>query len=74
MQPLLERFDVWINGVRADQNANRKQLKSIERTPQGGIRFHPMLSWTKQEIWKYISEHNLPRHPLDAQGYSSIGC
>jgi len=74
MQPLLERFDVWVNGVRADQNANRKQLKSIERTPQGGIRFHPMLSWTKQEIWKYISEHNLPRHPLDAQGYSSIGC
>lgn len=74
MQPLLERFDVWVNGVRADQNANRKQLQSIERTPQGGYRFHPMLKWTKQAIWKYIAEHDLPRHPLDAQGYSSIGC
>lgn len=74
MQPLLERYDVWINGVRADQNANRKGLKSIERTPQGGYRFHPVLDWTKQEIWRYISEHNLPRHPLDEQGYVSIGC
>jgi phosphoadenosine phosphosulfate reductase len=74
MQPLLERYDVWVNGVRADQNANRKSLNEIEHTPQGGIRYHPMLSWTKQEIWQYINQHDLPRHPLDAQGYSSIGC
>lgn len=74
MQPLLERYDVWVNGVRADQNANRKSLNEIEHTPQGGIRYHPMLPWTKQEIWQYINLHNLPRHPLDAQGYSSIGC
>lgn len=74
MQPLLERYDVWVNGVRADQNANREQLNSIEETPQGGLRFHPMLDWTKQEVWQYISAMDLPRHPLDAQGYISIGC
>jgi len=74
MQPLLERFDIWVNGVRADQNANRKNLKSFENTPQGGMRFHPMLDWSKQEIWQYISIMDLPRHPLDAQGYVSIGC
>ena len=74
MEPLLERFDIWVNGVRADQNANRSSLNSLEKTPQGGQRYHPMLSWSKQEIWQYIAEHDLPRHPLDAQGYSSIGC
>jgi phosphoadenosine phosphosulfate reductase len=74
MEPLLERFDIWMNGVRADQNANRKSLNPLEKTPQGGQRYHPMLDWSKQEIWKYISENNLPRHPLDAEGYSSIGC
>jgi phosphoadenosine phosphosulfate reductase len=74
MQPMLERFDIWVNGVRADQNANRKRLNVFEHTPQGGRRFHPMLDWTKQEIWHYIAAHGLPRHPLDAQGYSSIGC
>jgi len=74
MQPLLERFDIWINGVRADQNANRKKLNVFENTPQGGMRFHPMLDWSKQEIWQYISIMDLPLHPLDAQGYVSIGC
>lgn len=74
MQPLLERYNVWINGVRADQNANRKSLNQIEHTPQGGVRYHPMLNWTKQQIWQYINLHSLPRHPLDAKGYSSIGC
>jgi len=74
MQPLLERFDIWVNGVRADQNANRKNLKEFENTPQGGSRYHPMLNWTKQEIWQYISIMDLPRHPLDEKGYVSIGC
>lgn len=74
MQPLLDRFDVWVNGVRADQNANRKQLKSVEKTPQGGMRYHPMLEWTKQDVWQYIAAMNLPRHPLDEKGYISIGC
>ena len=74
MQPLLERFDIWVNGVRADQNANRKNLNIFEHTPQGGRRYHPMLNWTKQEIWQYIAIMNLPRHPLDEKGYVSIGC
>jgi phosphoadenosine phosphosulfate reductase len=74
MQPLLERFDVWVNGVRADQNANRRNLKVFEHTPQGGMRYHPMLDWSKQEIWYYISSRGLPRHPLDDEGYVSIGC
>jgi phosphoadenosine phosphosulfate reductase len=33
-----------------------------------------MLDWTKQEIFKYIKMHKLPRHPLDDKGYMSIGC
>lgn len=74
MEPLLEKYDVWVNGVRADQNANRKSLKPMESTPQGGTRYHPMLDWTKQEIWQYIAVMDLPRHPLDAKGYVSIGC
>ena len=74
MQPLLQRFDVWVNGVRADQSANRKRLNSIENTPQGGTRYHPMLDWPKQEIWSYISKMDLLRNPFDVAGYVSIGC
>jgi len=31
-------------------------------------------SWTKEMLDSYFAEHDLPRHPLEAQGYPSIGC
>lgn len=74
MEPILQTFDVWINGVRADQNANRAAMKEEQATPQRAVRYHPMLGWTKQMIWAYIKEYKIPHHPLDAAGYTSIGC
>lgn len=71
---VLSKHDVWINGVRADQSATRKNFNLIEHTPQGNIRFHPMLDWNSMMIQKYIHEHNIPRHPLEEKGYMSIGC
>lgn len=71
---ILSEYDVWINGVRRDQNANRAKMQSIQPAPGGKLRYHPMLDWTKQEIFQYISEHKLPPHPLEAKGYLSIGC
>ncbi len=71
---VLTEFDVWINGVRADQSAVRKAMKTEQKAPHNTLRFHPMLDWTKQEIFRYLREHKIPHHPLDAQGYSSIGC
>lgn len=74
LDSLLPQFDVWINGVRSDQTAVRSTMSEEEKAPHGVIRYHPMLSWTKQEIYQYIKEFNLPRHPMDPLGYSSIGC
>ncbi|MBI5542014.1 MAG: phosphoadenylyl-sulfate reductase [Bacteroidia bacterium] len=77
VQPLdaiLAEHDVWINGVRADQSKVRSELFVEDFAPHNVVRFHPMLDWTKQMIYAYIKEHNLPRHPLDEQGFVSIGC
>lgn len=74
MDSILQCYDVWINGVRADQNANRAAMKEEQATPQGAMRYHPMLKWTKQMIWEYIKINDIPHHPLDAEGYTSIGC
>lgn len=71
---LLKTHDVWVNGVRRDQNANRKTMKTFQPAGHEAIRFHPMLEWTGKDIFDYIKKHNLPRHPLDDAGYSSIGC
>ncbi len=74
METVLASFDVWINGVRADQSAIRSAMKIEQPAPFDTIRFHPMLDWDKKKIFAYIKDHNLPRHPLDASGYMSIGC
>jgi phosphoadenosine phosphosulfate reductase len=74
MEPILAEYDVWINGVRGDQSAVRKNFKVEEPAPFNTIRFHPMLDWTPKEIHAYSKEHNIPRHPLEEKGYLSIGC
>lgn len=77
IQPLdsvLAEFDVWINGVRADQTEVRQAMKIEEQSKFDTVRFHPMLDWNKKDIFGYIREHQLPKHPLDEKGYLSIGC
>jgi len=74
LEPALNTFDVWINGVRADQNANRAAFKTEEKTNHHAFRYHPMLNWTNKMIYAYLHEYNIPKHPLDDKGYMSIGC
>ena len=74
MEPVLAENDVWITGVRRDQNANRKTFDYEQEAPRDIIRFHPMLDWTNKMIWQYINLHELPKHPLDDKGYFSVGC
>ncbi len=74
LEPVLIQHDVWINGVRSDQTEVRKNFKVEQPAKHGVLRFHPMLDWTKRDIYRYIKEHNLPKHPLEEKGYASIGC
>lgn len=74
LEPILMSFDVWINGIRADQNKHRAAMRIEEKTPQGALRYHPILNWTSKEIHQYRKEHSLPAHPLEKKGYLSIGC
>ena len=35
---------------------------------------NPLAHWAPNDVQTYIEENRLPRHPLIAQGYPSIGC
>jgi len=74
LNDFLRSGDVWISGVRRDQTAVRKQMNVLEEGRDGVIKFHPMLDWTQRDIYQYIRENKLPQHPLEAEGYVSIGC
>jgi phosphoadenosine phosphosulfate reductase len=40
----------------------------------GLVKVNPLATWTEDDIASYLADHDLPAHPLVAQGYLSIGC
>ena len=50
LEAVLAAHDVWINGVRAAQSANRSGLRVEEEERQGILRYHPLLEWTASMI------------------------
>ena len=74
MQRALRDLDAWITGIRRDQTDNRAQAQTVEALPDGRVKINPLLAWTRQDLWTYISRHDLPAHPLFSQGYLSVGC
>ncbi|MDX2208805.1 MAG: phosphoadenylyl-sulfate reductase [Sphingopyxis sp.] len=69
----LAGFDAWISGRKAFQAKTRAALPRFE-IDEGRLKINPLADWDKARIDAYFAEHDLPRHPLEAQGYPSIGC
>ncbi len=69
----LEPYDAWFTGRKAFQAATRAALPRFE-IEEGRIKINPIVRWSKTDIDAYFSTHDLPRHPLEADGYLSIGC
>lgn len=69
----LAPFDAWATGRKRFQGGLRSNLPVIEHD---GVHFklNPLASWSPEDIAAYMHEHDLPAHPLVAQGFPSIGC
>ncbi len=73
LEQALGGFDAWINGRKGYHGLGRAGLPKIEASA-GRIKINPLASWTQGEIADYLDAHDLPQHPLQAEGYTSIGC
>jgi phosphoadenosine phosphosulfate reductase len=71
----LSDVDAWVTGIRREQGLTRASALKLERDERRGIwKLNPLADWSEKDLWRYISEHDLPYHPLHDQGYASIGC
>ena len=68
-----EGLDAWISGRKAFQSVTRQNLPRFEME-DGRLKINPLGDWTKDDLEAWFEAENLPRHPLEAQGYLSIGC
>jgi phosphoadenosine phosphosulfate reductase len=73
LQRALAPFAAWFTGRKAFQAATRAQLPLVEFA-DGRFKINPLATMTAADIAAYFRDHDLPRHPLEAEGYRSIGC
>jgi phosphoadenosine phosphosulfate reductase len=65
----------WASAIRRDQSPDR----SVAPIVGWDKKFHlvkvsPLANWTKKQVWKMITEEDIPYNPLHDKGYMSIGC
>ena len=73
----LANYDASFTGRKAFQAQTRANLPRFEvdtSDDQGRLKINPLIDWSAEDIDAYFAKHDLPRHPLIAQGYPSIGC
>ena len=73
LERALGRFDASITGRKAFQAATRTALPRFELDGDR-LKVNPLASWTRADIDAHFTARDLPRNPLEAQGYASIGC
>jgi phosphoadenosine phosphosulfate reductase len=69
----LAGFDAWFTGRKRFQNNVRSRLTMFEADGER-IKVNPLAHWSAADLKDYAARHDLPAHPLVAQGYPSIGC
>ena len=70
----LDGFAAWVSGRKRYQGGTRAALPLFESDDAGRIKINPLANWSRDRIVEEFRRRDLPRHPLEAQGYSSIGC
>ena len=69
------RDSAWVTAIRREQSSNRAAIDVVQWDNTFGlIKLCPLASWTEDQVWAYVREHDVPVNELHAHGYPSIGC
>lgn len=64
--------DVWLSGLRRSQSETRQDRPFVERQKRT-LKAYPILDWADAQVELYYHQNDLPRHPLQAEGYVTMG-
>ncbi|MEO1453999.1 MAG: phosphoadenylyl-sulfate reductase [Pseudomonadota bacterium] len=73
LEDALEPFDAWITGRKRFHGGGRAEMPFFEAEGDR-IKVNPLAHWAPVDVADYITNNRLPRHPLVAKGFPSIGC
>jgi phosphoadenosine phosphosulfate reductase len=69
----LKELKAWAVGLRRSQNESRADVLKVDHDASP-VKISPLADWTSEQVEDYIRRNDVPRHPLYARGYTSIGC
>ncbi len=65
----------WVTGLKRVDSPTRADAPVVAwDAGRGLVKVNPVVTWTDDDISRYVKEHDLPEHPLVSKGYLSIGC
>lgn len=71
----VQGYDAWISAIRGDQTSHRAKAAVVQWDAKFNlVKINPLLSWTRNDVWRFVLDHDVPYNPLHDQGYPSIGC
>lgn len=74
LEEALGGFEAWITGRKRFQSNGRAALEFFEIDTKGRIKVNPLAHWSAEQVRDYIAARKLPKHPMVAEGFPSIGC
>lgn len=70
----LEGREAWVTGIRRQQAETRADADAVEWDDAHSlIKVNPLVDWSREEVWDYIEDNDVPYNPLHDQGYPSVG-
>ena len=65
-----------MTGIRWAESYTRKERKMVEHCFRDKTKryVHPIIDWSKDDVWDFIHDRNLPYCSLYDEGYKRLGC
>ncbi|HEV2698163.1 MAG TPA: phosphoadenylyl-sulfate reductase, partial [Terriglobales bacterium] len=71
----LAALDAWVTAIRRSQTRERAAVRKVDWDPRFGLlKICPLADWTREMVWNYVFQHDVPYNPLHDRNYPSIGC
>lgn len=64
--------DIWISGLRRSHSSTRAD-RAFGEQQKKTLKVYPILDWADAQVSAYFYDNNLPKHPLESQGYQTMG-
>lgn len=71
----LSTLDAWVTAIRRDQTSARAAIRKVDWDAKFDlVKISPLADWTREQVWSYVVDNDVPYNPLHDRNYPSIGC